>query len=110
MLFTIRHNFTCKSKNILYYMTCAICGKDYAGQAKDSRKHMTNHKSDIRKTSTIETLAIDKNIQFCQLKKYQSLKDPYFHIIPFLTVENDELRESKDIRKFNPALNEKVTL
>ena len=94
-------------------MTCAICGKDYTGQTKDLRKRMNNHKSDIRGTSTTETLAIDKHIHFCQLEKYQSFKDPYFHVIPFLTVENDKLHESKKIhyiRKLNPALNEKDTL
>ena len=74
---------------------------------------MNNHKSDIRGTPTIETLAIDKHIHFCQLEKYQSFKDPYFHVIPFLTVENDKRRESKEIyyiRKFNTAFNEKDTL
>ena len=58
---------------------------------------MNNHKSDISWTSTIESLAIDKHIHFCQLKKYQSFKDSYFHVILFLTVENDKLRESKEI-------------
>ena len=92
-------------------MTCAICGKDYVGQTKDLRKHMNNHKSDIRGTPTIEILAIDKDIHFWQLEKYQSFKDPYFHVIPFLTVQNDKLRESKEIyyiRKFNLALNKKT--
>ena len=48
LLFTIKYNFTCKSKNILYYMVCAICGEDYVGQTRDFRKRMNNHKSDIR--------------------------------------------------------------
>ena len=111
LLLTIRHNFTCKSENVLFYMTCTICGKAYVGQTKDLIKRMNNHKSDIRGTPTTEILAIDKHIHFCQLEKYQSFKDPYFHIITVLTVEKDKLCESKEIyyiRKFNPAFNEKT--
>ena len=48
LLFTIQYNFTCKSKNILYYMVCTICGKDYVGQTKDFRKRMNNHNTDIK--------------------------------------------------------------
>ena len=51
----------------------------------------------MRGTPNMETLAIDKHIHFCQLEKYQSFKDPYFHVIPYLTVENDKLRENKEI-------------
>ena len=113
LLLTIRHNFTCKSENVLYYMTYAICGKDHVGQTKDLIKRMNNHKSDIRGTPTTEILAIGKHSHFCQLEKYQSFKDPYFHVIPFITAGNGKLRESKEIyyiRKFNPAFNEKGTL
>ena len=50
LLLLIKHEFSCKSTNILCYMTCTICGKDYVGQTKDFRKRMNNHKSDIRGT------------------------------------------------------------
>ena len=57
LLFTIKYNFTCKSKNILYYMVCTICGEDYVGQTKDFRKWMNNNKSDsLLPTSNLQYL------------------------------------------------------
>ena len=113
LLFTIKCNFSCKSKNILYYMTCTICGKDHVGQTDDFRKRMNNHKSDIRETPTKDTIPVDEHIHYCQLNTHQTFKDPYFHVIPFLTVKDDKRREDLEIyymRKFNTALNEKDAL
>ena len=113
LLFTIKYNFTCKSKNILYYMVCTICGEDYVGQTKDFRKRMNNHKSDIRGTPTAETLGVDKHIHYCQLQKYNTFRDPLFRVIPFLTVKDQKRRECLEkyyIRKFDTTLNEKDTL
>ena len=78
LLFKIKHEFSCKSTNILYYMTCTICGKDYVGQTKDFRKRTNNHKFDIRGTPNEKTLSIDKHIHHCQLEKYQTFLDPIF--------------------------------
>ena len=113
LLFTIKYNFTCKSKNILYYMVCTICGEDYVGQTKDFRKRMNNHISDIRGTPTAETLGVDKHIHYCQLQKYNTFRDPLFRVIPFLTVKDQKRRECLEkyyIRKFDTTLNEKDTL
>ena len=90
LLFKIKHEFSCKSKSILYYMTCTICGKDYVRQTKDFRKRMDHHKSDIRGTPNEETLSIDKHIHYCQLQKYQTFVVPFFHIIPFLYIEEQK--------------------
>ena len=65
LLFTIKYNFTCKSKNILHYMVCTICGEDYVGQTKDFRKRMNNHKSDIIGTPNADTLI---HVHYCQLQ------------------------------------------
>ena len=115
LLFTIKCSFLCKSKNILYYMTCTICGKDYvgqtndfrkrinnhksdiSGQTNDFRKRMNNHKSDIRGTPTKDTIPVDKRIHYCQLNTHQTFKDPYFHVIPFLTVKDDKRCEDLEI-------------
>ena len=72
LLFTIKCNFSCKSKNILYYMTCTICGKDYVGQTNDFRKRMNNHKSNIRGTPTKDTIPVDEHIHYCQLNTHQT--------------------------------------
>ena len=110
LLFTIKCNFSCKSKNILYYMTCTICGKDCVGQTNDFRKRMNSHKSDIRGTPTKHTIPVDEHIYYCQLNTHQTFKDPFFHVIPLLAVKDDKCREDLEIhymRKFNTALNEK---
>ena len=109
LLFTIKYNFTCKIKNILY----CICGEDYVGQTKDFRKWMNNHKSDIRGPPTADTLGVDKHIHYCQLQTYNTFRDPLFHVIPFLTVKDQKRRECLEkyyIRKFDTAFNEKDTL
>ena len=97
LLFTTECNFSCKSKNILYHMTCTICRKDYVGQTNDFRKRMNNHKSDIRGTPTKDTILVDKHIHYCQLNTHQTFKDPYFHVIPFLTVKDDKPSEDLEI-------------
>ena len=112
LLFTIKCNFLCKSKNILYYMTCTICGKDYVGQTNDFRKRINNHKSDIRGTPTEDTIPVDEHIHHCQLNTHQTFKDPYTPDTIF-TVKYDKRREDLEIyymRKFNTALNEKDAL
>ena len=110
LLFTIECIFSCKSKNILYYMTCTICGKDYVGQTNGFRKRMNNDKSDIRGTPAKDTIPVDEHIHYCQLNTHQTFKDLYFHVIPFLTVKYDKCREDLEIcyvKKFNTVLNEK---
>ena len=86
-------------------MTCTICGKDYVGQTNDFRKRMNNHKSDIRGTPTKDTIPVGEHIHITA--------NPYFHVIPFLTVKDDKRSEDLEIyymRKFNTALNEKDAL
>ena len=75
--FIIKCNFSCKSKNILYYMTCTICGQDYVGQINDFRKRMNNHKSDIRGTPTKDTILVEPIT-----KHWQSCNDPHLQIRP----------------------------
>ena len=113
LLFKIKHEFLCKSTNILYYTTWTICGKDYVGQTKDFHKRMNNHKSDIRGTPNKETLSIDKHIHYCELEKYQTFVDPFFHVIPFLYIKEQGRRGTLEkcyIKKFDTVLNEKDTL
>ena len=111
LLFTIKCNFSCKSKNILYYMT--ICGKDYVQQTNDFRKRMNNHISDIRGTPTKDTILVYKHIHYCQLNTHQTFKDLYFHVIPFLIIKGDKRHEDLEIylmQTLNTALNERCII
>ena len=82
LLFTVKYNFTCKSKNILYYMVCTICDEDYVGHTKASESVWALKKSDIRGKPTADTLGVDKHMHFCQLQKYNNFRDPLSHVIP----------------------------
>ena len=73
-------------------------------ETNDFRKRMNNHKSDLRGTPTKDTIPVNRHIHYCQLNTHQTFKDPYFHVIPFLTVKDLEIY---CMRKFNTALNEK---
>ena len=74
-----------------------MCVKDYVGQTNDLRKRMNNHKSYIRGTPTKDTILVEEGIHYCQLNTHQTFKDPYFHVIPFLTVKDDKRREDLEI-------------
>ena len=78
LLFKIKHEFSCKSKNILYYMTCTICGKDYVGQTKDFRKRMNNHKSDIRGTPNEQNTFYWQTYPLLPARKISNLCRPLF--------------------------------
>lgn len=48
-LFNIRSNFTCKSTNIIYLVTCKYCGKQYVGQTgRALADRINDHLSNIR--------------------------------------------------------------
>jgi hypothetical protein len=43
------HNLTCKTTNLIYLISCNICGKQYVGETGDSlNKRLNNHRSSIR--------------------------------------------------------------
>src|SRR5215469_4254203 len=47
--FHLKHNFNCKSKNIIYLVTCAKCSKQYVGQTSTTLSdRINNHLSCIR--------------------------------------------------------------
>ena len=51
--YKIRHNFTCKSKYVVYLITCDNCGKQYTGKSINYM-HIRHcgHRSEIENSST----------------------------------------------------------
>lgn len=47
--FKINNNLNCNSKNIIYIITCAICGLQYVGEtSRSARDRLTDHRSAIK--------------------------------------------------------------
>ena len=101
--FAIRNYFTCKSKNLIYKLTCLGCNEYYIGQTGDYlNNRMTGHRYGIKNDCA---LGVDRHIFQCA----SNLTHKYT-IIPFYKVrENNrfvrEAHEKFFIEKFEPSLN-----
>ena len=48
--FKINHEFNCNSKNVIYLLSCKVCGIQYVGQTRDRfRLRWNNYKSEARR-------------------------------------------------------------
>ena len=51
--YQIRGSFTCQSRNIIYLLTCSICGKRYIGETEQTLNgRCRGHESNMRKIMT----------------------------------------------------------
>ena len=104
--FTVKHNITCSSKNLIYVITCSGCHKQYIGQTGNSlQQRVTIHKQHIRQPQ-YSKLYVSDHIRQCA-KSY----DPMFTIFPFYKCY-DNINEQQRLLKeqyfqnvFNPILN-----
>ena len=46
--YRILGNFSCKTNNCIYLISCDVCHKQYVGETTDLRKRINNHRSSIR--------------------------------------------------------------
>lgn len=100
--FKVNANMNCKSKNLLYCMTCSSCGKQYIGQTGNKLSDRVRvHKQQIRDPSIRNTNCSTHFDTCCNGK---------FSIFPFykVTCENEYIRKAKEdffINIFKPKLN-----
>ena len=100
--FEIRYEFTCKTKNLLYVISCSKCGKQYIGETgTELRLRMNVHRQQIRDPN-LRHLKVSKHIHDCAQGE--------FTVSPFykLHTDNQTIREYKEayfIRKLHPELN-----
>ena len=100
--FTVKTNMSCKSKNLIYCMTCTSCGENYIGQTGTKLTDRVRvHKQHIRDPS-VRTTPCSEHFDLCA--------NGNFHIFPFYKIneENEQLRRAKEeyfIRLFQPKLN-----
>ena len=101
--FYIKSQMTCKSKNVLYIITCVGCGEQYVGKTNDHlNSRVRVHKQHI-KTPIYRKLGVSKHIAEC------SNIDVQFSITPFYKLCDDKtigtVKEELFIKKFKPKLN-----
>lgn len=103
--FNIQTSMTCRSANLLYYLTCATCSAAYIGQTSGTlRKRVTLHRSQIN-NEQYRKLPVSYHIHTCG-----STNNPSFHVIPFYKFKKLDLivrleTERFYIAEFKPQLN-----
>ena len=92
----------CKSKDVIYVLTCAGCGEQCVGETGGMLKdRMTLHRQHIN-NAQYRTLGVSKHISLCGSGKYT--------VTPFYRLynSNDDSRRQKEsdfIKLFKPTLN-----
>ena len=93
----------CKSKNVLYIISCNGCGEQYVGKTHDYlHSRVRVHKQHI-KNPVYRKLGVSKHIDEC------SDSNVKFSIAPFYKLTMDtamgKIKEEYFIKKFQPLLN-----
>ena len=102
--FKLLSNFSCKSKHVVYKITCKGCGTYYIGQTWYIRQRVSNHKFHIF-NSSYRHQNVHNHLNHCT-----GGQKVCFEIVPFYYVKQKTLRarltvEDHFIREFNPELN-----
>ena len=104
---SIRSHVTCKSKNIVYFLSCNLCeGRaTYIGQTTNLRQRMNNHISESR--TGISPCTFPRHIFSCGAKN-KNLKEPFFKVFAFMQLKDPRLllsHEEKLIKAGHATLN-----
>ena len=87
---TVQGHITCKSRNVLYYLTCLSCNVvTYTGKTKtQTNTRMNNHRSECRSGNTTDKF--DLHVHEC-IKKNKVTSEPFFSVRAFMTVKDSEM-------------------
>lgn len=104
---SIRSHVTCKSKNVVYFLSCNLCkGRTtYIGQTTNLRQRMNNHISESR--TGISPCIFPKHVFDCGAKN-KNLKEPFFKITAFMQLKDPRQllsHEEKLIKAGHATLN-----
>lgn len=71
MVFNANSNMTCKSKNIIFCMTCDGCGENYYGQTGTKLDdHVRVHRQQIRHSSVSNT-PCSEHFDMCMIDQFE---------------------------------------
>ena len=96
----------CKTKNVLYMITCNNCKAQYTGKTNSTlARRLTVHRQQIRHEE-YRKLGLSKHLQECN--KFCDIKD-MFKVTPFFKVNDDEsettVKEQFFMTRFKTKLN-----
>ena len=95
--YKINHNFNCKSKYLIYFLSCKICGKQHTGKSVDKfRSRWNNYKTDARR-------AASGNIESC---KQQFLQNHFLQVDHHEFLENVEVTLNDNTQASDPTKRE----
>ena len=86
-MWSVRSELSCKSKNVIYFITCNMCqGKtSYIGKTNNLRLRTNGHISSCRNGTGCDKF--DLHVHNCS--DVVILKEPYFKLYPMLNVKNE---------------------
>lgn len=101
--FNIKTKMNCKTKNVLYIITCNGCNEQYVGMTNDRLlSRVRVHKSQIN-NPTYRHLGVSKHLYACPTT------EPRFTITPFFKISDSTaeglIKENIFIKQFQPSLN-----
>ena len=102
--FNIKHKMTCKSKDVLYIITCNGCNEQYVGLTNDKlANRFSVHRQQI-KHPVYRQLGVSEHIDNC------SNLDIKFCVTPFYKLPSSDraiglTKEAMFIKQFQPSLN-----
>ena len=104
--FTIKRPMNCKSKNVLYIITCKTCKEQYTGKTNTTlSKRMTVHRQQI-KHKEYRKLGLSKHHDECN--QSSDIKD-MFDVVPFYKINDSEsetlVKEQYFTKRFKTSLN-----
>ena len=97
----IKHDMSCNSLFVIYYIKCQFCPLSYIGETDNFRSRVNLHKSNTKNEAN-RNLKVNKHIHFCSKNK--------FSITPIFKCKNDDYvyrkeMESVFINSYCPSLN-----
>ena len=101
--FTVKSNFDCNTRNLIYVLICGNCELEYIGQTGTPLKKRVNTHAEQIKHERLRNLHVSQHIFKCS--------KGVFKIFPFYKMGSDnkhdrEQKEQHFIKKFKPALNQ----
>ena len=86
---TIKSHINCNSSNVIYFLQCAACQKEfYTGKTNNLRKRMNVHKSscNLGNSSNI----FDNHVFNCK-NKNRYCNEPQFYIYAFMSIKDERM-------------------
>ena len=101
-IFTIRHDMSCSTQNVIYVITCHGCNQYYIGETKNTIRCRTRiHKQQINNPN-YRQISLSEHLDVCGRKSFSIF--PFYKMFSDCDVERKN-KERYFIESFDPSLN-----